>query len=575
MGKTSASSRTPLGAMTEAELKVYAEAKQDFVNEPPPPNKPPYKPRWTGPPRSTQQLRDIPFCEYSPEEWARLRVRRHREEEADRKRHIKEHYADKKAGRMPSYDENGEWIQYDYAGAAFKLGVMYYGMIFFVFAHVYSSIPKGFLDNNNVVGLVRYHGYCGLTEEASTVAWHRVGDNRSRADTIVIPPYASSWWPPAAFVWARPPPLKEMAPLGDDDREVVNLYDGEGRPRHCPLDGRHDIYTAAEGIPWQWAPESVGATRPVAVAADDAWYRYVDGPPGTPPDANETRANKVRDEHWDKHDRFTFETRPLPDGKRYRESNKTLDLETISAYPPIFRVRSFVPEEVVDDLRRRARSQLEPSPVGDVGRRSFDERRKSKSAWLHGRNDPARSLPAARFVQNRATELLRIDPTRQLRDLAIEPLLVVEYTPGDYYVPHHDYFGKADDTCPPDAGNGACIYMTPRGSNRHATILLFLEEPDEGGHVVFPYAAQTAASSKLDGVSFLQDPNSGVTCDYPFHSQQQGLAVKPTKGDAILFYSQKPDGSLDDASLHGACPVLKGKKMVANIWAWNRNAVYR
>ena len=114
---------------------------------------------------------------------------------------------------------------------------MYYGMIFFVFAHVYSSIPKGFLDNNNVVGLVRYHGYCGLTEEASTVAWHRVGDNRSRADTIVIPPYASSWWPPAAFVWARPPPLREMAPLGDDDKEIVNLYDGEGRPRHCRLAG--------------------------------------------------------------------------------------------------------------------------------------------------------------------------------------------------------------------------------------------------------------------------------------------------------------------------------------------------
>ena len=283
----------------------------------------------------------------------------------------------------------------------------------------------------------------------------------------------------------------------------------------------------------------------------------------------------MRDEHWDKHDRFTFETRPLPDGKRYRESNKTLDLETISAYPPIFRVRSFVPDEVVDDLRRRARSKLEPSPVGDVGHRSFDERRKSKSAWLHGRNDPTRSLPAARFVQNRATELLRIDPTRQLRDLAIEPLLVVEYNPGDYYVPHHDYFGKADDTCPPDAGNGACIYMTPRGSNRHATILLFLEEPEEGGHVMFPYATPTATSSKLDGVSFLQDASSAVKCDYPFHSQQQGLAVKPTKGDAILFYSQKPDGSLDDASLHGACPVLKGKKMVANIWAWNRNAVYR
>lgn len=31
------------------------------------------------------------------------------------------------------------------------------------------------------------------------------------------------------------------------------------------------------------------------------------------------------------------------------------------------------------------------------------------------------------------------------------------------------------------------------------------------------------------------------------------------RGDAILFYSQRPDGELDINSLHGACPVLKGK----------------
>ena len=95
-------------------------------------------------------------------------MRRHRQEEEDRKRHIKEHYADKKAGRMPSYDENGAWIKYDYAGAAFKLGVMYYGMIFLVFAHVYSSIPKGFLDNNNVVVIInvpsRNEPFCAVPD---------------------------------------------------------------------------------------------------------------------------------------------------------------------------------------------------------------------------------------------------------------------------------------------------------------------------------------------------------------------------------------------------------------------------
>ena len=48
-----------------------------------------------------------------------------------------------------------------------------------------------------------------------------------------------------------------------------------------------------------------------------------------------------------------------------------------------------------------------------------------------------------------------------------------------------------------------------------------------------------------------------------------GLKVKPTRGKVIIFYSLKPDGSLDPLSLHGACPVKKGIKWAANKWVWN------
>lgn len=47
------------------------------------------------------------------------------------------------------------------------------------------------------------------------------------------------------------------------------------------------------------------------------------------------------------------------------------------------------------------------------------------------------------------------------------------------------------------------------------------------------------------------------------------FAVRPKKGDAILFYSQKEDGALDKRSLHGGCPVLNGTKWAANVWVWN------
>lgn len=46
----------------------------------------------------------------------------------------------------------------------------------------------------------------------------------------------------------------------------------------------------------------------------------------------------------------------------------------------------------------------------------------------------------------------------------------------------------------------------------------------------------------------------------------QGLAVKPRKGDAVLFFSLRTEGTLDKGSLHGSCPTLKGFKFAATKW---------
>ena len=48
------------------------------------------------------------------------------------------------------------------------------------------------------------------------------------------------------------------------------------------------------------------------------------------------------------------------------------------------------------------------------------------------------------------------------------------------------------------------------------------------------------------------------------------FAVAPKKGDALLFYSMEPDGTLDPLSWHGGCPVLNGTKWAANVWVWNK-----
>jgi len=43
-------------------------------------------------------------------------------------------------------------------------------------------------------------------------------------------------------------------------------------------------------------------------------------------------------------------------------------------------------------------------------------------------------------------------------------------------------------------------------------------------------------------------------------------AVKPVKGDAVLFFGLHVDGEPDPLSLHGSCPVIQGEKWSAPMW---------
>jgi prolyl 4-hydroxylase len=47
------------------------------------------------------------------------------------------------------------------------------------------------------------------------------------------------------------------------------------------------------------------------------------------------------------------------------------------------------------------------------------------------------------------------------------------------------------------------------------------------------------------------------------------LKVTPELGKAVLFYSQLPDGNMDDFSQHAALPVKDGEKWLINLWVWD------
>lgn len=119
-----------------------------------------------------------------------------------------------------------------------------------------------------------------------------------------------------------------------------------------------------------------------------------------------------------------------------------------------------------------------------------------------------------------------------------EGLQVLHYEVGQRYEPHFDYFQDE--------------FNTKNGGQRMATVLMYLSDVEEGGETVFP-----SAKGNISAVPWWNELSE---CG------KEGLSVKPKMGDALLFWSMKPDASLDASSLHGGCPVIKGNKWSATKW---------
>jgi hypothetical protein len=108
------------------------------------------------------------------------------------------------------------------------------------------------------------------------------------------------------------------------------------------------------------------------------------------------------------------------------------------------------------------------------------------------------------------------------------------------------------------------------GSNRFATILLYMSDLEEGdgGETVFT-KGWPADQKEEDRVQFdtalANLRESGYVADILKEGSweetmvarcRSRLSVRPHSSRAVLFYSQEPDGSPDQNSLHGGCPVI-------------------
>ncbi|XP_072957613.1 probable prolyl 4-hydroxylase 6 [Typha angustifolia] len=200
----------------------------------------------------------------------------------------------------------------------------------------------------------------------------------------------------------------------------------------------------------------------------------------------------------------------------------------VSWKPRAFLYKGFLSHDECDHLIKLAKNRLEKSMVADnlSGKSMMSNVRTSSGMFLAKRQDA---------IVSRIEE--RIAAWTFLPEENAEPIQVLHYGIGQKYDAHFDYFQ--------DKKNQA------RGGHRAATVLMYLSDVKMGGETVFPNAE--------GGQSQLKDETWSECA-------RQGYAVKPSKGDAVLFFSLNVDGTTDPHSLHGSCPVIEGEKWSAPKW---------
>jgi prolyl 4-hydroxylase len=183
--------------------------------------------------------------------------------------------------------------------------------------------------------------------------------------------------------------------------------------------------------------------------------------------------------------------------------------------PEIYEYANVLSAPECQQLIEMARTRMSASTVANADTGGYD---------LH----PDRTSDTAYFkkhendfiaqIEQRISELTGIPEDKG------EPLQVLRYLPGAEYKPHFDYFD------PGYAGNEDILAM---GGQRFATLIIYLNNVEAGGETILP------------------------RCD---------LKIVPVQGNALCFSYSDAQGNLDQKTLHGGAPVIKGEKWIITKW---------
>lgn len=209
---------------------------------------------------------------------------------------------------------------------------------------------------------------------------------------------------------------------------------------------------------------------------------------------------------------------PVSDGKRTRHpeppfvtvGKHRIDVPARMEKPTVRVLESIITEAECNELIEAARPRLKRSrTVTDEGTHEVSSARTSSGMFFS-----VGETETVTRVENRISELLDIPLDHG------EGLQILHYEPGQQYEPHYDWF---------DPSQPGYESLTNPGGERIASLIMYLNTPEQGGGTHFPRVDMTVAARK---------------------------------GSAVYFAYRHGDTS----SLHAGLPVEQGEKWIATKW---------
>lgn len=215
------------------------------------------------------------------------------------------------------------------------------------------------------------------------------------------------------------------------------------------------------------------------------------------------------------------------------------NVQIFSEDPLVIYIPEFITPEEAEHLQSISAGRFESSRISDQsGQQHLASTRTSRSTSLS-------SDDVVKCIEERALQFQGYDIPRE----RLEPLQAVQYSLGENYKPHTDWFTSPAQT------------TAEFGGNRATSFFVYVHASDDiaGGGTQFP---------------LLEAPKNERWCEYVNCDAgwDEGVTFRPIPRNAVFWRNMmkttngKGGGIGDRRTLHAGLPVQRGSKLGMNIW---------